>query len=363
MRAFRLRSAEKEFLDHILDKAALYVQMQDKKKCHAYARHLILADKKILKLATATLRPIVLARINAKGDNFFMRLLERHARYLALPKVLRGKALGIKASEIGLVTRVKTIRVDVATIKEECTFAPARTKMNMVAEIGKACDSVIVQKRKRKECIKRILDLAQKTGVADVTLVWREFSASTKTMLDVALEVIAAVCRLKNVYVLDIHKQTYLFPFPTFLHMLDLMTHSTIFAINMGEDNRILDTAHFQVLAAKITDGSIPLRRWFVEDIPERRSTLITCKLVSKVHSTRKNANADNPNAWTIARRRDEELWVQGERNLPRLAWLRAPESAYAGAIAYKTDMQNQTCNWSAACNLRDRAEANYVTA
>ncbi len=70
----------------------------------------------------------MLARINAKGDSFFVRLLERHARYLALPKVLRGKALGIKASEIGLVTRVETVREDVATIKEECTFAPARTK-------------------------------------------------------------------------------------------------------------------------------------------------------------------------------------------------------------------------------------------
>jgi hypothetical protein len=320
VQAFRLRYAEKEFLDEILDKAALHVKMQDRKKCHAYARNLILADNKILKLATAKLRPIVLARINAQGDNFFMRLLARHASYLALPKVLRGRLLDIKASEIGLVTRVKTVRVDVATIKEEYTFAPARTKMKMVSEIGKACDSVVVHKRKKKACIKRIVALAQKTGVADVTLVWREFSACTKTMLDVALEVIGAVCRLKNAYVVDIHKQTYLFQLTTFLHMLDLLTHSSILAINVGEDNGILDTAHFQVLAAKITDGSIPLRRWFVENSPERRRTLITCKLVSKVHSTRKNANADNPNAWTIARRRDEELWVQGERNLPRVA-------------------------------------------
>ncbi len=131
----------------------------------------------------------------------------------------------------------------------------------------------------------RIVALAQKTGVADVTLVWREFSACTKTMLDVALEVIGAVCRLKNVYVVDIHKQTYLFQLTTFLHMLDLLTHSSIFAINMGEDNGILDTAHFQVLAAKITEDSIPLRRWFVENSPKRRRTLITCKLVSNVHA------------------------------------------------------------------------------
>ncbi len=219
MQAFRLKYAEKEFLDEILNKAALHVKMQDRKKCHAYARNLILADNKILKLATAKLRPIVFARINAQGDNFFMRLLARHASYLALPKVLRGRLLDIKASEIGF-TRVETVHVDVATIKEECTFAPARTKMKMVGEIGKACDSVVVYKRKKKACIKRIVALAQKTGVANVTLVWREFSACTKTMLDVALEVIAAVCRLTNVYVVDIHKQTHLFQLTTFLHML-----------------------------------------------------------------------------------------------------------------------------------------------
>jgi hypothetical protein len=64
VQAFRLRYAEKEFLDEILNKAALHVKMQDRKKCHAYARNLILADNKILKLTTAKLRPIVLARIN-----------------------------------------------------------------------------------------------------------------------------------------------------------------------------------------------------------------------------------------------------------------------------------------------------------
>ena len=65
----------------------------------------------------------------------------------------------------------------------------------------------------------------------------------------------------------------------------------------MGEDNGILDRPHFEVLAEKIMDGSIPLRRWFVEVNQERRSKLLTCKLVSKVHSSRQNANADNPNA------------------------------------------------------------------
>jgi hypothetical protein len=182
-------------------------------------------------------------------------------------------------------------------------------------------------------------------------------------MLDVALEAIAAVCRLKNVYILDIHKQTYLFPFPIFVQILELLSNSRIFAINMGEDNDILDRPHFELLAKKSMDGSIPLRRWFVEVNQERRSKLVTCKLVSKDHSSRKNANADNPNAWTIARRRDKELWVEGHRHLPRLAWLTAPKDAYEGATLYKTDMQNKTCNWSTACALRESAEAKYVTA
>jgi hypothetical protein len=167
----------------------------------------------------------------------------------------------------------------------------------MVGEIGKACGSMVVHKNKRKECIKRIVALAQLTGVADVTLVWRDFSACIKTMQDVALEAIASVCRLRNVYVLDIHKQTYLFPFPIFHKVLDLLTNSCIFAINMREDNRLFDTPHFEVLAEKIMDGSVPLRRWFVEQPPGRRRTLLKCKLVSRVHSKRKKAKADNPNA------------------------------------------------------------------
>ena len=83
-------------------------------------------------------------------------------------------------------------------------------------------------------------------------------------MVEVALKAIAAVCRLKNVYVLDIHKQTYLYAFPIFQKMLDLLHNSCIFAINMGEDNGIFASPHFKLLAAKIVDGSLPLRRWFV---------------------------------------------------------------------------------------------------
>jgi len=358
-RAFRLRNSEREFLYNILDQAASHVKVRDKDKCSEFARRAILGDNKLLGRATATLRPVVLSKIKSIDDTFFERLLERHAGFLALPKPLRGSTLHLTASELGLVTRVNTVKVSVATIKYECLLAPGRTKMKMRDEIGRDCAREVTHKQKRKECIKKIVALAQQNGVADVTLVWREFSACSKTMVEVALEVIAAVCRLNNVYVMDIHKQTYLYPFPIFQKVIGLLTNSTIFAINMGEDGMILDSPHFQLLAARIEDGSIAIRRWFVESNKERRKTLIQFKLLSKVHGTPKKAYADNPNVWTIARRLDKKLWKQGERHLPRLAWLTAPPSAYKRVSDYKIAMQHRTCNWEAACALRADATGN----
>jgi hypothetical protein len=62
--------------------------------------------------------------------SIFKGLLKRHAPFVALPKPLRGKALDIAASELGLISRVETVRVDVATIKEECQLARCRKQLN-----------------------------------------------------------------------------------------------------------------------------------------------------------------------------------------------------------------------------------------
>jgi hypothetical protein len=357
MRTFRLRFVEREFLRTIMDETLNVVQMQDRKKCCEYACRAILGDRIMLKRAAAVLRPVVLEKIKTAGVSFFKNLLDRNAKYLALPKPLRGKALETTARQLGLVTRVETVKVDVATLKDECMLARGRLQMNMRGEIGRDCKRVLVQKTKRKECIKRIVTIAQRTGVANVTLVWREFSSCSKTMVRVALQAIAAVCSLKNVYVLDIHKQTYLYAFPIFQKMLDLLRKSCIFAINMGEDNGILASPHFQLLAAKIVDGSVPLRRWFVESNPQRRKLLVTHKLVSQQRNTRTIGNATNPNVWTIARRRDKELWKQGQRDHARLSWLHAPQSAFDRASTYKIQLQKSTCKWSTACALREDAE------
>ena len=132
-----------------------------------------------------------------------------------------------------------------------------------------------------------------------------------------------------------------------FKKVLELLTPSHIFAINMGEDAGILDEDHFQLLAAKIRDGSSALRRWFCETIPNRRAIWVKCGLV------RDNAHPNKPNVWTVARREDCERWQKGVRDQPRLAWLLAPESAFNGATHYNINMQNSTCNWRIACAKR----------
>ncbi len=185
------------------------------------------------------------------------------------------------------------------------------------------------------------------SGVADITRVRRDFHSSTNVMAEVSLEAIAAVATLKDVYVLDMHSMTCLFHFPFFKKVLDLLTHSHIFAINMGEDAGIFDRPQFQLLASKIGDGTCPVRRWFVESHPTHREIWAECGLV------RDNAHLDKPNIWTLARRQDKRKWNEGVRDQARLAWLLAPESAYTAAKRYNIKMQDSTCNWENACAAR----------
>ncbi len=77
MHAFRLRFVETEFLRRIIDETVNVVQMQDKKKCCAYACRAILGDKSMLESAAAVLRPVVLAKIETAGVSFFIKLLDR----------------------------------------------------------------------------------------------------------------------------------------------------------------------------------------------------------------------------------------------------------------------------------------------
>ncbi len=146
---------------------------------------------------------------------------------------------------------------------------------------------------------------------------------------------------------MELHGLTYLFDFPTFKKILDLLlASSSVFAINLGEDEGTLGSEQFSILASKILDGSSTLRRWFVECNPQRRMTLLVpCGLVS--HPL---GSEEHPTVFTRTRRRDIQLWTEGHRDDNRLAWLRAPESAYVGARKSKTQMQDSLCNWNAVC-------------
>jgi hypothetical protein len=254
-------------------------------------------------------------------------MFERYGPFSMLPKPLRGAGLRAEAKKFKLVIRTEQVRVSAAVIREECELAPMRLRMNMTDEVGRESKRVTVMKTKRIECIKRIVQHAKVSGVADITQVWREFHASRKNLVEVSLEAIAAVAQIQDVHVLDIHAQTHLFAFPIFAQVLNLLEPSYIFAINLGEDAQTFDTRHFQLLAGKISDGSLALRRWFVESNSKRRCTLVKCGLVPKAPTKRyPDPKVTHPNVFTIARRADRTLWHEGNRRSTRLAWLLAAE-------------------------------------
>jgi hypothetical protein len=348
-----LTQLERQYVQSLLDEATQHVKMRDRKACTAFVQHAI----KSRRMSTLILSPGVINILSPKdGRRLLHKMLHRHAGYKNLPCPLRGKALASEVVREGLVTRTKIVKADARSVREECNMAEARRKMKMSDEIGKQCTHVVMLKTKRKQCVEAIKAQAIATGVADITCVWREFHY----VAEVSLEAIAAVATLKNVYVLDIHKMACLFHITKFKKVLELLTPSHIFAINMGEDAGILDEDHFHVLVGKIRDGSSALRRWFCESNRTRRAIWVECGLV------RDNAHLDKPNVWTVARRKDCELWQEGvrdqarpawllapERDQAKLAWLLAPESAFTGATHYNTNMQDSTCNWLIACAKR----------
>ena len=362
MRSFRLKKDEQKFINDILNNAILTVGMRDRKRCCEFAWNAILGDKRMYEVATATLRPVILAQLNASRERFFFGMLHRNVAYLGMPKPLAAKALYNTARDLGLVVREESVRVDVETIKEECNLAKARMDMNMPGEVGRECNSKLVHKLKIKQCINRIVEKAHRTGVADITLAWRDFASYPNTLTKLALKAISIVSGMKNVYVLDIHGLKCLYPYRVYKEMLNLLSNSAIFAVNMGEDNMMLDMPHFTLLAAKIGDGSLAVRRWYVECTAQRRVILTHCGLVSERKCMQRKGSVTSPNIFTIARRVDKAMWVEGLRNESRLSWLSAPESAYNAARKHNTNMQDSTCKWSTACALRDAADPKVLS-
>ena len=342
MRSCRLNGRERALLQGIMDSAMKEIKTRDMSKSCECACRLLHSTS----WAKNKLRHVVMAQIESIGGLFFKRMFQRYVPYKALPKPLRGKSLSAKATELGLLQRTEWVRVDTSTLKTECALAPTRIKLHMKEDIGRECRSKHVLKTKMKDCVQSILKNAMSSGVANITLVWREFYACKKHLVEVALTAIRAVAKVKSVYVMDIHALTFLFDFPTFKKIMDLLESSSVFAINMGEDVGTFGSEHFSLLASKILDGSSAIRLWYVESNTQRRMTLLVpCGLV-----THPLGSKEHPTVFTMARRRDIQLWKAGHRDDNRLAWLRAPKSAYVGARKYKTQMQDSLCNWEAAC-------------
>jgi hypothetical protein len=91
---------------------------------------------------------MVLDKIKYEGVSFFRVLLKRHGPFQALPSPLRGESLHRVSQDLGLIERDSTVKVDVATLKEECQLARARKKMNMEDDIGRESKRVMMQKKK-----------------------------------------------------------------------------------------------------------------------------------------------------------------------------------------------------------------------
>jgi hypothetical protein len=80
-------------------------------------------------------------------------------------------------------------------------MASSRTKMKMSEDRGRECRRVIMLKTNKIDCIEKIVKEAKRTGVADITAVWRDFHNIKKSLLEVSLHAIAKVAGLKQVYV------------------------------------------------------------------------------------------------------------------------------------------------------------------
>jgi hypothetical protein len=342
--SYRLNQKEREYMLMLIGEAVESVKVRNTHMC---TEHVINAIRNGA-VRTMKLRQVVVDAIIKDGKGCIPRLINRHAAFKQLPWPLRGKALEKKGRELGLIQRTMRVRVDACTVKEECKFAQGRRDMKMADEIGKNCKGVVMQRNKRKKCVEGIIAEANEKGLADITRVWRDFQSCITAMEEVCLEAISAVATMKNVYVLDIHKLTCLFHFPVFAKVLDILTSSHIFAVNMGEDEGIFTRAHFNLLSSKILNGSSPIRRWFVELGRSRRQMVAECGLVKH----------NKPNVFALARREDKRLWMQGDRTSPRLAWLLAPASAYTVAMQYNTAMQDSTCNWERASAVRQEMES-----
>ena len=119
MRHNWLTQSERQYVQSLLDEATQHVKMRDRKACTAFVQHAITSRR----MSTSILSPDVIKLLSTKdGRRLVHKMLHRHAGYKNLPCPLRGKALASQAVREGLVTRTKFVKVDAATVREECNM-------------------------------------------------------------------------------------------------------------------------------------------------------------------------------------------------------------------------------------------------
>ncbi len=67
--------------------------------------------------------------------------------------------------------------------------------MKMPGEVGRECNSTLMHKKKVKEGLQRIVEKAQRTGGADITMAWREVASYPEILTTLALKAMHFYCK------------------------------------------------------------------------------------------------------------------------------------------------------------------------
>ena len=193
----------------------------------------------------------------------------------------------------------------------------------------------------------RLLEVqAKKTGFLDISIVWPRHYALIPHEV---IEAIKMVISRYRVYGIDIRGCIKLMQdYEIWSQLLGALSHTTVCVIGLGEDQGVLKYKHMQLFKQLIENGTISIRRYFIEaGLLARRKELLRLALLGP----QKNVYT----VFTLAKREDALLWHSlkehpEQRKLqPRLAWLHAPEEFWRTDIVGKAALQKSVTNYETA--------------
>jgi hypothetical protein len=263
--------------------------------------------------------------------------------------ILGNKTVPEKMREIG-IAHPPGGRLPIALLRE--IFDLARTKPEeavLVVEKEKLMMAQLLEKRVL------LLENTKKSGDVNVSGAFPKIQRK-----DVAFVVksIGEAVRLKKARCLLLHACSVLLKSPVvFEEILQHLENSTtVFAINLGEDDGHLQEEHFKLLYTYIKEDKIGIRRWFVEiDQGDRKALLVSNRLY---RNPKVASRTTHPHVFTTKLREDKELWRNAttaqRNNWKRFAWLRATEGAWKSVGAVKTALQKKLFNFKTAKKFKD---------